>query len=248
MQIAKYNASGNDFVIFHTFKDADFSAIAKLLCHRQNSIGADGLIVLLPHEKFDFQWRFYNNDGSEASMCGNGSRACAHYAYTNGLANTVMQFLTKAGAIECSVQNNIVESALTPVEMLAETFHQEGLQWYFYDTGVPHLVAIVDDLDAYDQKLARKMRNEYNANVNFVTCSNGELRVRTYERGVEDETLACGTGMSACFYALHVLGRVGVSAKVYPKSGEELHLRIDNNKLFFKGKVEKVFDTSIECL
>lgn len=181
-------------------------------------------------------------------MCGNGSRACAHYAYTNGLANSTMGFLTNAGVIECSVSKDIVESALTPVKMLAKTFHQEGLQWYFYDTGVPHLVTIVDDLGDYDKQLARKMRNEYNANVNFVTCSDDVLRVRTYERGVEDETLACGTGMAACFYALYMLKRVVSSVKVYPKSGEELYLRIDGNTLFFKGKVQKVFDTNIECL
>lgn len=70
MQIAKYNASGNDFVIFHTFKEQDFSGLAMKLCHRQSGIGADGLIVLLPHDTYDFKWKFYNSDGSDAAMCG----------------------------------------------------------------------------------------------------------------------------------------------------------------------------------
>ena len=92
MQIAKYNANGNDFIIFHTFIEADRSALAQQLCHRQSGIGADGLIVLLPHAEYDFKWQFYNSDGSPASMCGNGTRACAHYAFTNHLAEASMRF------------------------------------------------------------------------------------------------------------------------------------------------------------
>jgi len=83
LALSKYNASGNDFVIFHTFKEADFSDLAKRLCDRHRGLGADGLIALVPHGEYDFAWRFYNSDGSEAAMCGNGSRAAAHYAYAS---------------------------------------------------------------------------------------------------------------------------------------------------------------------
>ena len=103
LQIAKYCASGNDFVIFHSLNGADRSGLARTLCDRQHGIGADGLIVLLPHETYDFEWEFYNADGSTASMCGNGSRACAHYAYRFGLAQSSMEFLTGAGVIKASV-------------------------------------------------------------------------------------------------------------------------------------------------
>jgi diaminopimelate epimerase len=92
MNVTKYSASGNDFVIFHTFKKEDRSELAKKLCHRQEGVGADGLIVLIPHEIYDFEWQFYNADGSVAAMCGNGSRAAAHYAYSNGLADKEMKF------------------------------------------------------------------------------------------------------------------------------------------------------------
>ena len=85
MTVAKYSANGNDFVVFHTFVDVDRSDLAKRLCHRQEGVGADGLIVLLPHDTYDFVWQFYNADGSEAAMCGNGSRAAAHYAFSHGL-------------------------------------------------------------------------------------------------------------------------------------------------------------------
>lgn len=243
MQIAKYNASGNDFVIFHTFKEEDRSALAKVLCDRQQGIGADGLIVLLPHDTYDFQWQFYNNDGSVASMCGNGTRACAHYAFSNGLSQTTMRFLTGAGVIHSHVDGDTVETQLSDPRKVCEAFEENGFVWYFYDTGVPHLVTFVDDISLFDKTLARQMRYAHNANVNFVRVHENILHVRTYERGVEDETLACGTGMAASFYAAYLLGKVGSYTKVYPTSGEELSLRIENEKLFFKGSVQKVFET-----
>ena len=109
-QVVKYSASGNDFVIFHSFIKEDFSAFAKRLCHRQEGVGADGLIVLVPHDTLDFEWCFYNADGSSAEMCGNGTRACAHYALDNGLASNEMRFLTLAGEIACKVDGNRVDA------------------------------------------------------------------------------------------------------------------------------------------
>ena len=243
MQIAKYNASGNDFVIFHTFKEEDRSALAKTLCDRQKGIGADGLIVLLPHATYDFAWQFYNSDGSMASMCGNGTRACAHYAFMNDLAPSSMRFLTGAGVIHSTVADDIVETELTSPKKLSDSFEEHGHRWYFYDTGVPHLVCFVEDVSVFDKAIARQMRYAYNANVNYVALCAGTLHVRTYERGVEDETLACGTGMAASFYAAYCEKMVEKSVAVYPTSGEELFLRIENERLFFKGKVEHVFET-----
>lgn len=245
MTVSKYNASGNDFVIFHTFLERDYSELAKELCHRQKGIGADGLIVLVPNDEYDFKWLFYNSDGSDATMCGNGSRACAHYAFSNSLADKEMRFLSGAGAISSYVDGSVVESELTEVKMLANKFKEEGMQWSFYDTGVPHLVAVVKDLSDFDIELASKMRYRYNANVNFVLNDKDALWVRTYERGVEAETGACGTGMAACFYSLHVEGKVADSSKVYPVSKEELNLRIAKGKLFLKGEVRRVFETNI---
>lgn len=248
MQFAKYNASGNDFVIFHTFHKSDRSALAKAVCHRQQGIGADGLIVLVPHETHDFEWQFYNSDGSVASMCGNGSRACAHYAFKNGLASSTMAFLTGAGVVHSLVEKDVVETELTRPKQLAEAFEENGFLWHFYDTGVPHLVTFVSDVALFDKTIARQMRYKYNANVNFVALSNKSLHVRTYERGVEDETLACGTGMAASFYGAWLQKKVDESALVYPTSQEELTLRIEEGKIFFKGAVQHVFDASWEYI
>jgi len=245
MQVSKYNASGNDFVIFHTFLEKDYSLLAKELCHRQNGVGADGLIVLVPSNEADFKWLFYNSDGSHAAMCGNGTRACAHYAFINGLASSEMRFLTDAGLIRSTVEDTIVESELTEVKKLADKFTDMDREWHFYDTGVPHLVSEVSSLDEYDKELASKMRYKYDANVNFVLNDNKALHVRTYERGVEDETGACGTGMAACFYSLYVEGKIKKNLKIYPTSKEELSLRIAGGRLFLKGKVKKSFETVI---
>jgi len=246
MIISKYSASGNDFAIFHTFNKKNRSSLAKEICDRQNGIGADGLIVILPHNDYDFEWEFYNADGSIAEMCGNGSRAAAHYAYINGLAPAKMKFLTLAGVIEAEVNGDVVESMLSPYKLVKDTFEEEGRVWKIYDTGVPHLVSI-GSVDDYNKDLASKMRYKYNANVNFAEVKDGKLYVRTYERGVEDETLACGTGMCASFLVAKDLNLVGDEVTVFPKSGEQLHIKLKNNRLFFKGKVKNTFIADYKC-
>ena len=249
MILSKYNANGNDFIIFHTFKKKDRSKLAKKLCDRIKGIGADGLIILIPHKKYDFEWQFYNSDGSKANMCGNGSRAVAHYAYKNGLAGGKnIKFLTGAGVIKTSVKKNIVETELTKPIIIKKNFNENNYNWWLIDTGVPHLVTILKDKiefnASFKKDLAYKMRMKYNANVNFIFIENrNKLRVRTYERGVEDETLACGTGMSASFLRCFKENLLNKSIKVYPTSKEKLYIRINKERLFFKGKVIKVFET-----
>ncbi len=245
MQISKYDASGNDFVIFHSFIKRDRSLLAKKLCDRKRGIGADGMIVLIPHEKYHYEWEFYNSDGSEAEMCGNGSRAAAHYAVSNSLAPKKHSFLTKAGEIEAFVDGDFVKVKLTTPKIVKKPFEEFGFLWHFYDTGVTHLVAYVDDLELFDKKLCSKMRYKYNANVNFAKVEDGKIFVRTYERGVEDETLACGTGMAASFYGAYLEKKVKENVKVYPKSKEELELSFKEGSIYFRGKVNNVFNTII---
>lgn len=244
LQIAKYCASGNDFVIFHAFEKVDRSALARLLCDRQNGIGADGLIVLIPHEEHNFEWEFYNADGSIASMCGNGSRACAHYAYRFGLAPERMVFLTGAGVIKAQVEGAMVQSDLTPPVIISQEIVENGMKWWLIDTGVPHLITFDSDIEYFDIELARTLRHRYNANVNIASINpDGTLRVRTYERGVEDETLACGTGMAASFYRAVQEKMVEDKTRVFPKSGETLYLGYENGIITFKGEVKGTFET-----
>ncbi len=245
MTVSKYSASGNDFIVFHTFVKEDRGMLAKKLCHRQNGVGADGLIVLVPHARYDFEWQFYNSDGSEAEMCGNGSRACAHYAFENNLADAKMSFLTKAGVISAEVNETMVMSELTPPCILEKNIQYKGKNWVKIDTGVPHLVSFTDDIENFDLQEARELRYKYNANVNIAFVDGDNLRVRTYERGVEGETLACGTGMAACFYVALLEKKVSDKIEVYPRSGDTLYLGVNNRTITFKGEIKKVFVTEI---
>ena len=247
MTVSKYSANGNDFVIFHTFVKKNRNELAKTLCSRQDGVGADGLIVLIPHAEYDFEWQFYNSDGSEAEMCGNGSRAVAHYAFINELASANMSFLTGAGVIKAEVSKSHgkksakVLSELTPPKILDKNIEINGRSWWLINTGVPHLVSFTEEIEIFDIEEARGLRNKYNANVNIVFIDGENLRVRTYERGVEDETLACGTGMAASFYRALKEKKIGESVKVYPKSGETLYLGVNEKTITFKGEVKRVF-------
>ena len=249
MQISKYSANGNDFVICHALEKKDRSALAVELCDRQNGIGADGFIVLIPNAENDFEWEFYNSDGSEAAMCGNGSRACAHYAYINEIAPKKMAFLTGAGVIKASIvkahgkKKAIVKSELTPPRILDKEIVFNDKSWWLIDTGVPHLVHFTNDINTFNIEKAQELRNKYNANVNIASIEDGNIRVRTYERGVEAETLACGTGMAACFYRAFSEGSVGERVEVYPTSGETLYLGHNGETITFKGEVVNTFNT-----
>jgi len=251
MQIAKYSANGNDFVLFHAPMRDDFTQLAREMCHRQEGIGADGLIVVIPHTQYDFEWLFYNSDGSHADMCGNGSRACAHYAYNNNLAPQNMSFLTGAGVIKASVTQNLptqgmVKSELTQPKILDKNIIYNSNVWWLIDTGVPHLVSFTNVIDEFDIDEARELRYKYNANVNFAKIDNDILYVRTYERGVEDETLACGTGMSACFYRAFLEKKVSDNIEVYPTSNDTLYLGFNGVTITFEGLVKKTFTALVE--
>lgn len=239
MKYSKYDASGNNFVIFHTNEKKDYSDLAIKLCDK-NNFNTDGLIVILPHNTLDFEWLFYNNDGSSASMCGNGTRAVALYAYENNIAKNEMCFLTGAGQISCSVEKNIVETQMTTPIELAKPFIEDGLDCWIVDTGVPHVVIITDNINNFDLKVCAHLRAKYNANVNYTSVKDGNLFVRTFERGVEDETQACGTGMVASFLRALELNLINNPCSVYPTSKEELSIKKKDDIIYFKGSVKYI--------
>lgn len=263
MTLQKYSASGNDFLITHTFIKKDYSKMAIKYCDRYNGVGADGFIVLVPIypdtklsdrakkefsgklSELDFEWLFYNSDGSTAPLCGNGARACALYAFNNSLANNSMKFLTEAGVIQCYVSYDVVEITLAKPKVIKEDFNEEGFNWWMVDTGVPHLVTFVDDLEKFDLQVCKKMRKTHNSNVNFATIKDNNLYVRTFERGVEAETQACGTGMAACYLRAYNLGYLSNTTRVYPISKELLTMKIQDNVLHLKGPVKKLFTVNI---
>ena len=242
MTVTKYSGNGNDFIIFIAQEKADRSELAKKLCHRQNGIGADGMVVVLPHAKYDFEWEFYNADGSVADMCGNASRCVAHFAHEKGISKDgKAEFLTGAGVIHATINGMYVVSDMVEPKILDTQIEEYGETWWLINSGVPHLVAVRDNIDTFDIEQARILRHEYNANVNICKLEGNTLYVRTYERGVEDETLACGTGMVACYIRLHKEGKVEGQIKVHPKSGDELYVSFENGVYRFGGQVTKTF-------
>lgn len=245
MRLYKYCASGNDFVIFSTDEKKDRSNLAKELCNRYSGVGADGMIVLLPSKDYDFEWDFYNCDGSKASMCGNGARAAALFAVQRLGKNKNLSFLSGAGEIKASIFDDEVEILLSKAKDVKSKFSFEDKTWQGVDTGVPHLVHFCEDLKDFNIELCKKARDKFNANVNFAKVLDKEnMAVRTFERGVENETLACGTGMAACFYLAYLNKLVDKSVKILPKSKEELLLRLENDDIYFKGRVRYCFEAN----
>ncbi len=243
MTVTKYSANGNDFIFFIAKEKADRSELAKKLCHRQNGVGADGMVVLLPHPEYDFEWEFYNADGSYAAMCGNASRAAAHFAHEKGISKEGRaEFLTGAGVIRATINGLYVVSDMVEPKILRTDIEEEGETWWLIDSGVPHLVAVRDNIDEFDLEQARRLREKYDTNVNICRMEGDDtMYVRTYERGVEDETLACGTGMVACFIRNHKEGRTADQIRVHPKSGDELYVSYEDGVYRFGGKITKTF-------
>jgi diaminopimelate epimerase len=243
MTVTKYSANGNDFIIFIAQERAERSALAQKLCHRHNGVGADGMVVVLPHPEYDFEWEFYNADGSYAAMCGNASRAVAHFAHEKGISKDgKAEFLTGAGVIRATINGLYVVSDMVEPRIIRTDIQEDGEIWWLIDSGVPHLVAVREDIDNFDLVQARRLREKYDANVNICTLTEDAMYVRTYERGVEDETLACGTGMVACFIRNHKEGRLNEEQmRTHPKSGDELYVSYEKGIYRFGGQVTKTF-------
>jgi diaminopimelate epimerase len=175
-------------------------------------------------------------------MCGNASRAVAHFAHEKGICKDgKAEFLTGAGVIRATINGLYVVSDMVTPDIIRTDIEEDGQTWWLIDSGVPHLVAVRDEIEDFDLAQARRLREKYDANVNICTIKEDAMYVRTYERGVEDETLACGTGMVACFIRNHIEGKVGEQIKVHPRSGDELYVSYENGIYRFGGKVTKTF-------
>ncbi len=218
----KYQGAGNDFIIIDNRKDVVDPADSHLinrLCDRRFGIGADGLILVSCHDRADYEMKYFNADGKLGSMCGNGGRCTAHFALRSGIAGAKQRFLAFDGLHEAFVARDTVRLQIGDVY---EHVKIDGN--YFIDTGSPHYVVFTADLDKLDVvEEGRKLRwaphfAPGGTNVNFVQVGGDGLSIRTFERGVEDETLACGTGATASVIASILAGHcdrapVGVRAR-----------------------------------
>lgn len=263
IKFTKAVATGNDFIIVDN-RDlklkGNLSELAKKVCNRASGAGADGLLVVEKSAQADLKMRIFNPDGSEAEMCGNGSRCMALYAKVKHIAPADMKIETLAGLIEASVKGDNIKVRLTePKDIqwnLCLMINECPYKVNFANTGVPHVVHFVEDIKNIDVKvLGARMRyhSEFSpagANVDFVKVIShkpGAIKVRTYERGVEDETLACGTGAVASAVISAEAEKLESPVTVETSGGETLKVYFelsDGNfkNVYLEGKAKLVFE------
>jgi len=252
MIFSKYVGSGNDFILIDnrklSFPAHDCSFISKL-CHRQFGIGADGVILLENSEKADFKMLIFNADGSEAEMCGNGIRCFFKYIQEKGFNLTTCLIETKEAIIRLAQgdprkPNEISVEMQDPIDIKWDidlTVDSKNLKVHYLNTGVPHAIIFKEQIEDNDLKiLGPKIRNHQQflpkgTNVNFATITGtNEVTIRTYERGVENETLGCGTGATAVAIAAAHLYDIQLPVSIKTQSGEKLEINFTKNQSIIK--------------
>ncbi|MCB0481470.1 MAG: diaminopimelate epimerase [Flavobacteriales bacterium] len=262
MKFVKYQGAGNDFVLIDNRK-GDFPVIGskneiQKICNRHFGIGADGLILLETDSKYDFKMVYYNSDGRESTMCGNGGRCIVAFARDIGLIVNACRFLAIDGTHEALIRKDWVELKMIDVSGITRIGKD-----FFIETGSPHYIRIMNSITELEQLDVRTtgaaIRNgdifgpRGGTNVNFISFEKDHIAMRTFERGVEDETLACGTGVTAvAILAAHLAKSTGNQMSKVKTLGAELEVSYEQlsdskfTQVWLKGPAKKVFEGVIE--
>ena len=221
------------------------------LCDRKFGIGADGLILLRKHKVYDFQMIYFNSDGNESSMCGNGGRCLVSYALQLDIDLKTNSFLAIDGVHKFKVVDNEIYLKMNDVKDIVV---KNG--YNFLNTGSPHVVQIVenvDEINVYEQgkKIRRQFQEMNGVNVNFVSFNNDIIKCRTFERGVENETLSCGTGVVAVALYIFKKKKISDNKIIVSTKGGSLSVSFKNDgnsfrEIWLKGDINKIFDGLIE--
>lgn len=248
MRFTKFSGAGNDFILLDA-ADAGTDDLppgfVHSVCRRGLSVGADGVILVGPSEDADFSMVYWNSDGSRAAMCGNGARCAARFARMTGRAGDEMVFTSDSGrhrAVIVPGGARVWMSAPEPSPHRAPSCPR-GTPSFGVLSGVPHLVLFREDLqDGLFESAASRLRAESGANVDFVrVAADGILEIRTWERGVEGETLACGTGAVAAAFAAFSAGLAGLPCRIGVRSGLHLTVGRDGHGWWLEGEARPVF-------
>lgn len=237
---SKYHGAGNDFIVIDdraAFFPVENTPLIEHLCHRRFGIGGDGLLLLQSSKCADFRMRIFNSDGKEASMCGNGIRCLVHFLRSLGFKEEQFSIETMHATLACQIKGDRISVVLGKPHVLhwGVSLEDNGSSYvaYVVNTGVPHAVVFVEDLDDIDVfSLGRRIRNHslfspHGVNVNFAKIApDGTVRIRTYERGVEDETYACGTGSAAVALTVAQTADMQSPIRLLTKSKEYLEINV----------------------
>ena len=256
IKFQKYQGTGNDFIIIDN-KTLNFplndESLIRRLCNRKYGIGSDGLILINLSEDTDFEMIYFNSDGTLGSMCGNGARCSVKFAQNNNFIQNQTVFNAFDGSHSATILGDSVFLSMKDVKKI-KYFGKD----LFLDTGSPHYIKIVEELDSFDVfEKGSEIRNspqfkDEGVNVNFVkVITDSEFYVRTYERGVENETLSCGTGVTAVALAMYKLGLTNSKKIKIITKGGDLNVQFNPNfdgfeKIVLSGNVELVFEGQFE--
>lgn len=257
----KYQGAGNDFVIIDDRQasfDVSNNELVKFLCDRKFGIGADGLMLLRDSQDYDFEMVYFNADGKEGSMCGNGGRCIVAFAFAQRIIKESCKFIAVDGEHSASIIMH-KDQQWVSLEMIDVNHIEQGEGFCYLDTGSPHYVKVVEDLSEYDVvENGRNIRNnerfkKEGTNVNFIELKDdNSLSIRTYERGVENETLACGTGVTAAVLSAHCTGVSDAKEVNVEALGGELKVTFELDgstytDVFLQGPAKFVFKGSIDA-
>jgi len=252
----KLHGNGNDFILINEYDqeivpESKKSSFAERFCARRFGVGADGVLFLAKSKHANLRMRIFNPDGSEAEMCGNGIRCVVKYAIDAGYVRQGKVVVeTIAGEIEAEARKDTANQTWVKVDMGVPKFEffekeLEGRKVSAVNTGVPHAVIFVDDLSVPMAQVAPKIRHHplfpEGANVNFVKVGKNALEIRTYERGVEAETLSCGTGAAASVAVANKLGKIDDVVNVKTKGGI-LYASLKDGHVFLEGTAETIYE------
>jgi diaminopimelate epimerase len=259
----KMSGAGNDFIMIDKAQNPDIALTnnnINRLCNRRNGIGADGIIIISDHEKFDFAMDYFNADGSTGALCGNGARCAIKFAQSTGRVKTeVVKFLSNgidySGEI---LSDGLIKFNLKPPTSVKEEISLKAansvITASFINTGSPHVVISVDDIENVSViEIGREIRYSQNfaptgTNVNFIKISDDKIFIRTYERGVEDETYACGTGSVAAAVISSLKYKIQPPVSLITKGGDELIVNFEGSgfkNISLTGPVKEVFKGEI---
>jgi diaminopimelate epimerase len=251
----KYQGTGNDFVIIDNRNgafDSHNSALINKLCDRRFGVGADGLILISDSHQHDFEMKYFNSDGKEGSMCGNGGRCSSAFAIKSGIAGKELSFQAIDGVHKARLDNNIIRLSMNDVQK-----PQKAEGNYFINTGSPHYVLFrknIDQIDVNSEGSKIRWSDDFapgGTNVNFVEINENGIYVRTFERGVEEETLSCGTGVTASAIASVLSGHFDTNpVKVRTKGGNlEVAFKVTGeeiSEIWLSGPATFVYEGMIE--